>query len=173
MITYHQLRQKLADVKPQYTDVFERLEEYLYFAEQSTFYIYRTDTNAVLARGVQGFEQAKKRASQLRQLHKLGFDQVKFKSERRAGTQAMWTRTTGTFTSGLGAAIFNQIFDHMAVHEFLDFFDTPITTGVITTLNMTQESMSAMTRLTSLLGMASFSSNKYRTFSVIVSAIWA
>ena len=59
MIIYYQLRQKLADVKPQYTDAFESLEEYLYFAEESTFYIYRFDTNAVLARGLQGFEQAK------------------------------------------------------------------------------------------------------------------
>ena len=58
MITFHQLRKKLADVKLQYTDVFESFKEYLYFAEESTFYIYRTDTNAVLARGVQGFEQA-------------------------------------------------------------------------------------------------------------------
>jgi len=53
MITYHQLKQKLADVKLQYTDVFESLEEYLYFAEESTFYIYRTDNNVILARGVQ------------------------------------------------------------------------------------------------------------------------
>lgn len=102
MITYHQLRQQLADVKPQYTDVFESLEEYLYFAEESTFYIFRTDNNVVLARGVQGFEQAKKRASQLRQLHKLSFDQVKFKSERRAGTQAGVSSSGSTFRNAYG-----------------------------------------------------------------------
>jgi hypothetical protein len=67
VITYHQVRQNLADVKLQCTDVFESLAEYLYFAEELTFYIFRTDNNVVLARGVQGYEQAKKRASQLRQ----------------------------------------------------------------------------------------------------------
>ena len=102
MITYHQLKQKLPDVKLQDTDVFESFEEYLYFAEESTFYIFRTDNNVVLARGVQGFEQAKKRASQLRQLHKLSFDQVKFKSERRAGTQAGVSRSGSTFRNAYG-----------------------------------------------------------------------
>jgi hypothetical protein len=102
MITYHQLKQKLADVNVQYTDVFESFEEYLYFAEESTFYIFRTDNNVILARGVQGFEQAKKRASQLRQLHKLSFDQVKFKSERRAGTQAGVNRSGSTFRNAYG-----------------------------------------------------------------------
>jgi len=102
MITYHQLKQKLADVKLQYTDVFESLEEYLYFAEESTFYIYRTDNNVILARGVQGFEQAKKRASQLRQLHKLSFDQVKFKSKHRAGTQSGVSRSGSSFQTASG-----------------------------------------------------------------------
>ena len=50
--------------------------------EESTFYIYRTDTNAVLARGINGFEAAKARANQIRKSHKLKWDQVKFKSER-------------------------------------------------------------------------------------------
>lgn len=47
-----------------------------------TFYIYRTDTNVVLARNVVGFENAKKRASDIRRQHKLSFDQVKFKRQR-------------------------------------------------------------------------------------------
>ena len=102
MITFRQLRQRLADVKLQYTDAFESFEGYLYFAEGSTFYIYRTDTNAVLDRGVQGFEQAKKRASQLRQLHKLSFDMVKFKSERREGSQAGVSRSGSTFRNAYG-----------------------------------------------------------------------
>ena len=50
--------------------------------EESTFYIYRTDTNAVLARGVPGFEAAKTKANQLRKSHGLKWDQVKFKVER-------------------------------------------------------------------------------------------
>lgn len=51
--------------------------------EENTFYIYRTDTNAVLARGVRGFENAKKRANELRKSLKLKWDTIKFKSERR------------------------------------------------------------------------------------------
>jgi hypothetical protein len=40
MITFHQLGQKLADVKLQYADAFERLEEYLCFAKGLIFRIY-------------------------------------------------------------------------------------------------------------------------------------
>jgi len=47
-----------------------------------TFYIYRTDTNVVLARNVVGFENAKKRASEIRRQNKLTFDQVKFKRQK-------------------------------------------------------------------------------------------
>ena len=50
--------------------------------EETTFYIFRTDTNAVLARGVQGFDAAKEKANQLRKSHGLKWDQVKFKVER-------------------------------------------------------------------------------------------
>ena len=50
--------------------------------EESTFYIYRTDTNAVLARGINGFEAAKARANQIRKTQNLKWDQIKFKSER-------------------------------------------------------------------------------------------
>jgi hypothetical protein len=51
-------------------------------SEDYTFYVFRTDTNAVLARGVQGFEVAKSRANQLRKSHGLKWDQVRFKAER-------------------------------------------------------------------------------------------
>jgi len=50
--------------------------------EEHSFYVYRIDTNAVLARGIQGFEAAKERANQLRKSHGLKWDEVKFKSER-------------------------------------------------------------------------------------------
>ncbi len=50
--------------------------------EEHSFYVYRTDTNAVLARGIQGFEAAKERANQLRKSHGLKWDEVKFKAER-------------------------------------------------------------------------------------------
>ena len=44
--------------------------------EESTFYIYRTDTNAVLARGINGFEAAKARANQIRKTQNLKWDQT-------------------------------------------------------------------------------------------------
>lgn len=51
-------------------------------SEEHSFYIFRTDTNAVLARGIQGFEAAKSRANELRKSHGLTWDQVRFKAER-------------------------------------------------------------------------------------------
>lgn len=46
--------------------------------------IYRADTNAVLATGIKGYEEAKKRANALRASNNLKWDQVKFKAERRS-----------------------------------------------------------------------------------------
>jgi len=51
-------------------------------SEEHFFYIFRTDTNAVLARGIHGFEAAKSRANELRKSHGLKWDEVKFKAER-------------------------------------------------------------------------------------------
>jgi len=51
-------------------------------SEEHSFYIFRTDTNSVLARGIQGFEAAKSRANELRKSHGLKWDEVKFKAER-------------------------------------------------------------------------------------------
>lgn len=62
------------------------MEEVEQILEDFTFYVFRTDTNAVLARGIQGFEAAKARANQIRKSHGLKWDQVKFKAER--GDQA-------------------------------------------------------------------------------------
>ena len=46
------------------------------------FLIYRTDTGAVLARGIYGFEQAKAKANELRKRYGLKWEMVKFKAER-------------------------------------------------------------------------------------------
>jgi hypothetical protein len=70
--------------------------------EENTFYIYRTDTNAVLARGIKGYEAAKDRASQIRQSHKLKWDQVKFKAERKPATQFGVSGDGKTFTNSRG-----------------------------------------------------------------------
>ena len=56
----------------------------LVLLEDLSFYVYRTDTNAVLARDIQGFEAAKAKATELRKSQGLKWDQVKFKAERQA-----------------------------------------------------------------------------------------
>ena len=101
MITFKELRCRL-------TEVVQRLEhqailqEFLELDEDSTFYIYRTDTNAVLARGIQGFESAKARANQIRKTHNLKWDQVKFKSERgQQSTGAPSSTSSGTSSKNI------------------------------------------------------------------------
>ena len=111
MVTFKQFRQQLIER----VDHAHDLDEYLMLDEDSTFYIYRTDTNAVLARGIQGFEAAKERANQIRKSHGLKWDQVKFKSERglqgagsgsspTAGRKSQYSgRSSGrTFTNAYG-----------------------------------------------------------------------
>ena len=51
---------------------------------ETNFYIFRTDTNTVVARGIDGYEAAKDRANQLRKQLGLKWDQVKFRAERKA-----------------------------------------------------------------------------------------
>ena len=50
--------------------------------QESAFYIYRTDTNQVLARGIDGFEAGKDKSNRLRRQLGLKRDQVKFKMMR-------------------------------------------------------------------------------------------
>jgi len=59
----------------------------------NSFYIYRTDTNMVLARGVQGYEAAKDKANELRKRYGLKWDMVKFKAEKNKS--ATPSRPTG------------------------------------------------------------------------------
>jgi hypothetical protein len=47
--------------------------------EETVFYVYRTDTNAVLISNIDGFEAAKEMANRLRLKHGLKWDQVKFR----------------------------------------------------------------------------------------------
>ena len=63
----------------------QRYRVRLNLLENLSFYVYRTDTNAVLASGIDGYEAAKTRANDLRKQYGLKWDQVKFRSER--GTQ--------------------------------------------------------------------------------------
>lgn len=53
-------------------------------AEESTFYIFRTDNpQMVLAKGIKGYEAAKNRANRFRQAMNLRWDQIQFKAERK------------------------------------------------------------------------------------------
>jgi len=49
----------------------------------TSFYIFRTDNQQVLARGVIGYDAARARANQIRHQHGLKWDQVSFKSEKK------------------------------------------------------------------------------------------
>jgi hypothetical protein len=51
--------------------------------EELSFFVYRTDTNGVLARGILGYEAAKERANQIRKQQGLPWSLVKFKTEPR------------------------------------------------------------------------------------------
>jgi hypothetical protein len=53
-------------------------------AEETTFYVFRTDNpHTVLAKGIKGYEQAKNRANRFRQSMNLRWDQISFKAERK------------------------------------------------------------------------------------------
>jgi hypothetical protein len=52
--------------------------------EATTFYIYRTDNNSVLAHGLNGYEAAQNKANQLCKQLGLKWDQVRFKSEKKS-----------------------------------------------------------------------------------------
>ena len=70
--------------------------------EENTFYIYRTDANAVLARGIKGYETAKEKATQIRKFQNLKFAQVSFKMERKPETQFGVSGDGKTFTNAHG-----------------------------------------------------------------------
>ena len=70
-------------------EAFRRVRELRDLMEGLTpFLIYRADTGVVLARGVEGFEAAKSKASELRKKYGLKWDQVKFKADRSSKTHA-------------------------------------------------------------------------------------
>lgn len=58
-------------------------EELMLLDEDSTFYIFRTDTNAILARGITGYESAKAQSNKIRKQLGLKWDQVSFRSEKK------------------------------------------------------------------------------------------
>lgn len=71
--------------------------------EELSFYIFRTDTNAVLARGIKGYEAAKAQANALRKSQGLKWDQVSFKAEHRA------ERSSGQFGVSADGRTFTNV----------------------------------------------------------------
>ena len=53
----------------------------------SLFYIFRTDTNQILARDIIGYEKAKEVSNQLRRQYKLKWEQVSFKKQQNLQKQ--------------------------------------------------------------------------------------
>ena len=103
MITFKELRRRLAESAGEPDDLFSLLEEWFYLFEESTFYIYRTDTNSVLATGINGFEAAKRRASELRKSLGLKFDDIRFRSERSRARGTIGVSNSGkSFTNNRG-----------------------------------------------------------------------
>lgn len=81
----------------------EFIEQVNYLLEGQVFYIFRTDNNQVLARGIEGFENAKQAATNLRKKHGLKWDQVRFKSERSQQSSQFGVSADGRrFTNAYG-----------------------------------------------------------------------
>jgi hypothetical protein len=83
-------------------DIYDFMEEWFNLFEDSTFYIYKVSTGAVLATNIQGFEAAKAKASQLRKSLGLKWDDVKFKSERSRARSTFGVGNSGKFTTSNG-----------------------------------------------------------------------
>jgi len=73
-----------------------------HLAEENTFYVYRTDTQAVLAKGIRGYEQAKSRANRFRQSMNLRWDQISFKAERKVPQKFGVSPNGRSFTNARG-----------------------------------------------------------------------
>ena len=103
MITFQELRRRLAESTSEPVDIYDLFEEWFNLFEDSTFYIYKVSTGAVLATNIQGFEAAKSKASQPRKSLGLKWDDVKFKSERSRARSTLGVSNSGkTFTNSSG-----------------------------------------------------------------------
>jgi len=71
-------------------------------AEENTFYVFRTDTQTVLAKGIKGYEQAKNRANRFRQSMNLRWDQISFKAERKVPQKFGVSLNGRSFTNARG-----------------------------------------------------------------------
>jgi hypothetical protein len=78
---------------------YEAVED---LAEETTFYIFRTDTQTLLAKGIKGYEQAKERANRFRKAMNLRWDQIQFKAERTTAPRFGVSADGRTFTNARG-----------------------------------------------------------------------
>ncbi|MCT0216451.1 hypothetical protein KQ298_08950 [Synechococcus sp. CS-1330] len=85
MITFKELRRSLDQAVCE-QEIFKDISELLDLIE-GTFYIFRTDTNQIISKGIPDYESAKLRAAQIRKSNNLKFDQISFKMERKPATQ--------------------------------------------------------------------------------------
>jgi hypothetical protein len=95
MITFQELRRRLAESTSEPVDIYDLFEEWFNLFEDSTFYIYKVSTGAVLATNILGFEAAKAKASQLRKSLGLKFDDIRFKSERSRARSTFGVSNSG------------------------------------------------------------------------------
>ena len=100
MITFRELRRRLDQVVCEH-EIFNGIDELLDLIE-GTFFVFRTDTNQILARGIPDYDSAKLRASQIRKSQNLKFTQVSFKMERKPATQFGVSGDGKTFTNAHG-----------------------------------------------------------------------
>jgi hypothetical protein len=73
-----------------------------HLAEENTFYVFRTDTQTVLAKGIKGYELAKNRANRFRQAMNLRWDQISFKAERKVPQKFGVSPNGRSFTNARG-----------------------------------------------------------------------
>jgi len=85
--------------------------------EEGTFYIFRTDTHQVLARGIDGFEAAKERSNALRKHYGLKWDQVSFKAERGS------SRHQGAVGGHQGSVDYSSRINPSKGHRFRGYYD--------------------------------------------------
>ena len=86
---YRHIVQRILDIMREYRCLRKnavQCESVDNIAEENTFYVYRTDTHTVLAKGIKGYEQAKERANRFRKAMNLRWDQIQFKAERQTST---------------------------------------------------------------------------------------
>ena len=73
-----------------------------HLAEENTFYVFRTDTQTVLAKGIKGYELAKNRANRFRQAMNLRWDQISFKADRKVPQKFGVSPNGRSFTNARG-----------------------------------------------------------------------